>query len=180
MDNTLRFNIPVAIGVGKRTVRNTMIVSTAIEARYYFHKFMDYLTQLRVYFQYGYARIGWAQKLYDEGMTDIDPNNKNIFKEQSSLNVDFRAHFQFETEKGLSIEPYIRVLYGTALETVGNQNGYLRRYPGNNFNITTYGFSPGSLGIAQENKSNFQTVIFQARPLYLIRKVYLPLAEYIG
>lgn len=44
--------------------------------------------------------------------------------------------------------PYIRVLYGTALETVENQNGYLRRYPGNNFNITAYGFSPGSLGIA--------------------------------
>ena len=141
-----------------------MIVSTAIEARYYLHKFMDYLTQLRVYFQYGYARMGWAQKLYDEGMTNIDPNNENIFKEQSSLTVDFRAYFQFETEKGLSIEPYIRVLYGTALETVENQNGYLRRYPGNNFNITAYSFNPGSLGTAPGEQEEFSGGYISSTP----------------
>ncbi|WP_432632073.1 hypothetical protein [Brachyspira sp.] len=154
MDNTLRFNIPVAIGIGERTVRNTLIISTSVEARYYFHKFIDYLSQLRLYVHYGYARIGWAQKLFDEGLS-VDPNNKNIFKEQSSIGVDLRAYFNFPTRSGLSIEPYIRVLYSTALETVENQNGYLRRYAGNNFNINAYGFDAGSLGIAPGEQEEF-------------------------
>ena len=154
MDNTLRFNIPVAIGIGERTVRNTLIISTAVEARYYFHKFIDYLSQLRLYVHYGYARIGWAQKLFDEGL-NVDPNSKDIFKEQSSIGVDFRAYFNFPTPSGLSIEPYIRVLYSAALETVENQNGYLRRYAGNNFNVNAYGFDAGSLGIAPGEKEEF-------------------------
>ena len=155
MDNTLRFNIPVAIGIGERTVRNTFIISTSIEARYYFHKFIDYLSQIRLYVHYGYARIGWAQKLFDEGMKNIDPNEKNIFKEQSSIGVDFRAYFNFPTSSGLSIEPYIRVLYSKALDTVENQNGYLRRYSGNNFDINAYGFNVGSLGIAPGEQEEF-------------------------
>ena len=155
MDNTLRFNIPVAIGIGERTVRNTFIISTSVEARYYFHKFIDYLSQIRLYVHYGYARIGWAQKLFDEGMKNIDPNNKNIFKEQSSIGVDFRAYFNFPTASGLSIEPYIRVLYSKALDTVENQNGYLRRYSGNNFDINAYGFNVGSLGIAPGEQEEF-------------------------
>ncbi|WP_288679781.1 hypothetical protein [uncultured Brachyspira sp.] len=60
--------------------------------------------------------------------------------------------------------PYIRVLYGTALETVENQNGYLRRYPGNNFNITTYGFSPGSLGIAPGEQEQFSDGYISSTP----------------
>ena len=154
MDNTLRFNIPVAVGIGERTVKNTLIISTAVEARYYFHKFINYFSQLRLYVYYGYARIGWGQKLFDEGV-DVDPNNKNIFKEQSSVGADLRAYFNFPTPSGLSIEPYIRVLYSTALETVENQNGYLRRYAGNNFNVNAYGFDAGSLGIAPGEKEEF-------------------------
>ena len=155
MDNTLRFNIPIAVGIGERTVKNTFIISTAVEARYYFHKFIDYFSQLRLYVYYGYARMGWAQKLFDEGMTNIDPNNKNIFKEQSSIGVDLRAYFNFPTASGLSIEPYIRVLYSQALETVENQNGYLRRYSGNNFDVNAYGFNAGSLGIAPGEQEEF-------------------------
>ena len=154
MDNTLRFNIPIAVGIGERTVKNTLIISTAVEARYYFHKFIDYFSQLRLYVYYGYARMGWAQKLFDEGV-DVDPNNKNIFKEQSSIGVDLRAYFNFPTASGLSIEPYIRVLYSQALETVENQNGYLRRYSGNNFNVNAYGFDAGSLGIAPGEQEEF-------------------------
>ena len=45
-DNTLRFNIPLAIGVGNHLAKNTFIVSTSIEARYYLHKFIDYFTQI--------------------------------------------------------------------------------------------------------------------------------------
>ena len=154
MDNTLRFNIPIAVGIGERTVKNTLIISTAVEARYYFHKFIDYFSQLRLYVYYGYARMGWAQKLFDEGV-DVDPNNKNIFKEQSSIGVDLRAYFNFPTASGLSIEPYIRVLYSQALETVENQNGYLRRYSGNNFDVNAYGFNAGSLGIAPGEQEEF-------------------------
>ncbi len=154
MDNTLRLNVPVAIGIGERAVRNTVIVSTAIEARYYLHKFIDYLTQLRLYIYYGFARMGWAQKLFDEGVP-VAPNNKNTFKDQSSIGVDFRAYFQYETKTGLSIEPYIRVLYSAALETVENQNGYLRRYAGDNFDINAYGYDPGSLGITPGEREEF-------------------------
>ncbi|WP_432632104.1 hypothetical protein [Brachyspira sp.] len=140
MDNTLRFNVPVAIGVGNHLIKNTLVVSTAIEARYYLHKFIDYLSQLRLYFYYGYARISYARNLIDRGYTQLDENNKATYKDVSSINVDFRAYFNYKTQRGLSIEPYLRVLYGAALDTVENLNGTLNRYKGKNFNITAYGF----------------------------------------
>lgn len=163
MDNTLRFNIPVAIGIGQRAVRNTVIVSTAIEARYYLNKFVDYVSHLRLYLYYGFARIGWAQKLADEGVS-VDPNNKNVFKDQSSVGIDLRAYFKYETKSGLSIEPYIRVLYSTALETVENQDGYLRRYAGNNFDVNAYGYDPGSLGITPGEREEFSGGYISSTP----------------
>ena len=139
MDNTLRFNIPVAVGIGNHQAKNTFVVSTAVEARYYFHKFIDYLSQLRLYVYYGYARMSYA-KILSENEFDVDQNSKAIYKDQSSIGVDFRAYFNFPTERSLSIEPYIRVLYSQALETVENLNGTLNRYKGNNFDINAYGF----------------------------------------
>ena len=144
MDNTLRFNIPIAIGVGNNFIKNTFVVSTAVEARYYFHKFIDYLSQLRLYVYYGYARMSYAKILYEGGL-DVDENSKAIYKDQSSIGVDFRAYFNFPTERSLSIEPYIRVLYSQALETVENLNGTLNKYKGENFNITPYGFDYTSM-----------------------------------
>lgn len=144
MDNTLRLNIPVAIGVGNNFIKNTFIVSTAVEARYYFHKFIDYLSQLRLYVYYGYARMSYAKILSDGGF-DVDPSSKAIYKDQASVGVDFRAYFNFPTERSLSIEPYIRVLYSQALDTVENLNGTLNKYKGENFNITPYGFDYTSL-----------------------------------
>ena len=144
MDNTLRFNIPVAVGIGNSLVKNTFIISTAVEARYYFHKFIDYLSQLRLYVYYGYARMSYAKILYEGGL-DVDKNSKAIYKDQSSVGVDFRAYFNFPTERSLSIEPYIRVVYNTALETVENLGGTLNRYKGNNFNVNAYGFDYTSL-----------------------------------
>ena len=144
MDNTLRLNIPVAIGVGNNFIKNTFIVSTAVEARYYLHKFIDYLSQLRLYVYYGYARMSYA-KILSEGGFDVDPSSKAIYKDQASVGVDFRAYFNFPTERSLSIEPYIRVLYSQALETVENLNGTLNKYKGENFNITPYGFDYTSL-----------------------------------
>lgn len=146
-DNTLRFNIPLAIGVGKNLAKNTFIVSTSIEARYYLHKFIDYFTQLRVYFHYGYARISYARILHSltTVVGGVDPNSKAIYKDQTSIGIDLRAYFNFPTDKGVSIEPYLRVLYSAALETVENLGGVLNRRKGDNFNINAYGFDYTSL-----------------------------------
>ena len=146
MDNTLRLNIPVAIGVGNNFIKNTIVASTAIEARYYLHKFIDYFSQLRLYFYYGYARMSYAKIVSssDEGV-GVDPNSKAIYKDQTSIGLDLRAYFNFPTDKGVSIEPYIRVLYSQALDTVENLNGTLNKYKGENFNITPYGFDYTSL-----------------------------------
>ena len=147
-DNTLRFNIPLAIGVGNHLAKNTFIVSTSIEARYYLHKFIDYFTQLRVYFHYGYARMSYARifhSLTTNVVGGVDPNSKAIYKDQTSIGIDLRAYFNFPTDKGVSIEPYLRVLYSAALETVENLGGVLNRRKGDNFNINAYGFDYTSL-----------------------------------
>ena len=144
MDNTLRFNIPVAIGVGNNFIKNTFIVSTAVEARYYLHKFIDYFSQLRLYFYYGYARMSYA-KIVSSAAKGVDPNSKAIYKDQTSIGIDLRAYFNFPTDKGVSIEPYLRVLYSAALDTVENLGGVLNRNKGENFNITPYGFDYTSL-----------------------------------
>ncbi len=145
MDNTLRLNIPVAIGVGNNFIKNTFVVSTAVEARYYLHKFIDYFTQLRLYFYYGYARMSYAKIISSAQAEGVDPNSKAIYKDQTSIGLDLRAYFNFPTDKGVSIEPYIRVLYSQALDTVENLNGTLNKYKGENFNITPYGFDYTSL-----------------------------------
>ncbi len=145
MDNTLRLNIPVAIGVGNNFIKNTIVASTAIEARYYLHKFIDYFTQLRLYFYYGYARMSYAKIISSAQAEGVDPNSKAIYKDQTSIGIDLRAYFNFPTDKGVSIEPYIRVLYSQALDTVENLNGTLNKYKGENFNITPYGFDYTSL-----------------------------------
>ena len=145
MDNTLRLNIPVAIGVGNNFIKNTFVVSTAVEARYYLHKFIDYFSQLRLYFYYGYARMSYAKIISSAQAEGVDPNSKAIYKDQTSIGLDLRAYFNFPTDKGVSIEPYIRVLYSQALDTVENLNGTLNKYKGENFNITPYGFDYTSL-----------------------------------
>ena len=145
MDNTLRFNIPVAIGVGNNFIKNTIVASTAIEARYYLHKFIDYFSQLRLYFYYGYARMSYAKIISSAQAEGVDPNSKAIYKDQTSIGLDLRAYFNFPTDKGVSIEPYLRVLYSQALDTVENLNGTLNKYKGENFNITPYGFDYTSL-----------------------------------
>ena len=145
MDNTLRLNIPVAIGIGNNFIKNTIVASTAIEARYYLHKFIDYLSQLRLYVYYGYARMSYAKIISSAQAEGVDPNSKAIYKDQTSIGLDLRAYFNFPTDKGVSIEPYLRVLYSAALDTVENLGGVLNRNKGENFNITPYGFDYTSL-----------------------------------
>ena len=151
MDNTLRFNIPVAIGIGNHQAKNTLVVSTAVEARYYLHKFIDYFSQLRLYFYYGYARMSYA-KIVSSAAEGVDPNSKAIYKDQTSIGIDLRAYFNFPTDKGVSIEPYLRVLYSQALDTVENLGGVLNRRKGNNFNINAYSFDYTSLNFDTENR----------------------------
>ena len=152
MDNTLRFNIPVAIGIGNHQAKNTLVVSTAVEARYYLHKFIDYFSQLRLYVYYGYARMSYAKIISSAQAEGVDPNSKAIYKDQTSIGIDLRAYFNFPTDKGVSIEPYLRVLYSAALETVENLGGVLNRRKGNNFNINAYGFDYTSLNFDTENR----------------------------
>ena len=151
MDNILRLNIPVAIGIGNHQAKNTLVVSTAIEARYYLHKFIDYLSQLRLYVYYGYARMSYA-KIVSSAAEGVDPNSKAIYKDQTSIGIDLRAYFNFPTDKGVSIEPYLRVLYSAALDTVENLGGVLNRRKGNNFNINAYGFDYTSLNFDPQNR----------------------------
>ena len=151
MDNTLRFNIPVAIGIGNHQAKNTLVVSTAVEARYYLHKFIDYFSQLRLYVYYGYARMSYA-KIVSSAAEGVDPNSKAIYKDQTSIGIDLRAYFNFPTDKGVSIEPYLRVLYSAALETVENLGGVLNRRKGDNFNINAYGFDYTSLNFDPQNR----------------------------
>ena len=152
MDNTLRFNIPVAIGIGNHQAKNTLVVSTAVEARYYLHKFIDYFSQLRLYFYYGYARMSYAKIISSAQAEGVDPNSKAIYKDQTSIGIDLRAYFNFPTDKGVSIEPYLRVLYSQALDTVENLGGVLNRRKGNNFNINAYGFDYTSLNFDPQNR----------------------------
>ena len=152
MDNTLRFNIPVAIGVGNNFIKNTIVASTAIEARYYLHKFIDYFSQLRLYFYYGYARMSYAKIISSAQAEGVDPNSKAIYKDQTSIGIDLRAYFNFPTDKGVSIEPYLRVLYSQALDTVENLGGVLNRRKGDNFNINAYGFDYTSLNFDPQNR----------------------------
>ena len=152
MDNTLRFNIPVAIGIGNHQAKNTLVVSTAVEARYYLHKFIDYFSQLRLYFYYGYARMSYAKIISSAQAEGVDPNSKAIYKDQTSIGIDLRAYFNFPTDKGVSIEPYLRVLYSAALDTVENLGGVLNRRKGDNFNINAYGFDYTSLNFDPQNR----------------------------
>ena len=152
MDNTLRLNIPVAIGVGNNFIKNTIVASTAIEARYYLHKFIDYFSQLRLYVYYGYARMSYAKIISSAQAEGVDPNSKAIYKDQTSIGLDLRAYFNFPTDKGVSIEPYLRVLYSAALDTVENLGGVLNRRKGNNFNINAYGFDYTSLNFDTQNR----------------------------
>ncbi|WP_288520499.1 hypothetical protein [uncultured Brachyspira sp.] len=154
LDNTLRFNLPIAIGVGSGNAKNTYIVSTGIETRYYPKWIID---QIRLYIFYGYARISYAKYGFKEENLQIDENAKNVYKDMSSLGFDLRIYFRFlkESRKQLeggkslsfSIEPYFRFLYNCALRTLENQGGRHIRYGGNNYDINAYGFDPDGLSI---------------------------------
>ena len=99
LENSFRMAIPISIGVGQNELKNTLAVSTMIEARYYFK---TWLNHLRLYFLYGNSKDA------------SNPNNKNIYQQKSSIGFDARAYFFHDTGRGLTIWPYLRVAYDTA------------------------------------------------------------------
>lgn len=162
LGNTLRFNLPIAIGVGSGNAKNTYIVSTGIETRYYPKWIID---QIRLYIFYGYARISYAKYGFKEENLQIDENAKNVYKAMSSVGFDLRLYFKIDkesrkqSERGknlpFSIEPYFRFLYNCALRTLENQGGRHIRYGGNNYDINAYGFDPDSLSVNYKSDEKF-------------------------
>ena len=123
LENSFRMAIPISIGVGQNELKNTLAVSTLIEARYYFK---TWLNHLRLYFLYGNSKDAQF------------PNNKNIYEQKSSIGFDARAYFFHDTGRGLTIWPYLRVAYDTALKTVNSSDGGKTRTDGDNFSVTAY------------------------------------------
>lgn len=124
LDNTFRISIPISIGVGYNRLKNTWAVSTFTEARYYFK---TWLNHLRLYFFYGNSKYAG------------NPDNKNIFTNKSSVGFDARAYFFHDTGRGLTIWPYLRFAYDTALKTKMNHGDGNFKEDGDNFSITAYG-----------------------------------------
>ena len=123
LENSFRMAIPISIGVGQNELKNTLAVSTLIEARYYFK---TWLNHLRLYFLYGNSKDA------------SNPNNKNIYEQKSSIGFDARAYFFHDTGRGLTIWPYLRVAYDTALKTVNNDGSSKTTTDGDNFSVTAY------------------------------------------
>lgn len=124
LDNTFRISIPISIGVGYNRLKNTWAVSTLMEARYYFK---TWLNHLRLYFLYG------------NSMYAGNPDNKNIFTNKSSVGFDARAYFFHDTGRGLTIWPYFRFAYDTALKTKMNDGNGAFKNDGDNLSVSAYG-----------------------------------------
>lgn len=124
LENSFRISIPISIGVGQNRLKNTLAVSTITEARYYLK---TWLNHFRLYFLYGNSKYA------------DNPNNKNIYERKSSIGFDARAYFFHDTGRGLTIWPYLRFAYDTALKTVSRDENGSYRYDGDNLSVTAYG-----------------------------------------
>ncbi|MEI0518828.1 variable surface family protein [Brachyspira murdochii] len=135
LNDSFRISIPVSIGLGYKStsmpkvdLRGTRVISTGIEARYYFPKEMPVLSHIRFFINYGNAYIPNVQ------------DNKQ-YVEQSSFGIQARIHFKIETPEVL-IEPILRIQYDQALAT---KNTLATTTPQNvfndNFDITAKGFA---------------------------------------
>ena len=108
LDNDFRINIPVSIGVGQKSyyhpdresLKGTMVISTGIEARYYFNTILNHL---RFYFNYGNSTIK-------------EINNPSTNFTQQSVGFQLRAYFNYDLSD-YKITPIIRFSFDTALAT---------------------------------------------------------------
>ena len=132
LEDTFRINIPVSVGVGQRSYYNradslkgTMVISTGIEARYYFN--MEYFSHLRFYFNYGNSTI-----------KEISSPSTNFT--QQSVGFQARAYFNYDFSY-YKITPIIRFQFDMALAT--KFKNITRNYNiVDNYYITAKGFTP--------------------------------------
>ena len=132
LEDTFRINIPVSVGVGQRSYYNradslkgTMVISTGIEARYYFN--MEYFSHLRFYLNYGKSTI-----------KEISSPSTNFT--QQSVGFQARAYFNYDFSY-YKITPIIRFQFDTALAT--KFKNITRNYNiVDNYFITAKGFTP--------------------------------------
>ena len=132
LDNTFRINIPVSIGVGQKSyyhpdresLKGTMVISTGIEARYYFNTILNHL---RFYFNYGNSTIK-------------EINNPSTNFTQQSVGFQLRAYFNYDLSD-YKITPIIRFQFDTALPTRYKNIDKSYKIVDNYF-ITAKGFSP--------------------------------------
>ena len=131
LDNDFRINIPISIGVGQKSYYNktdslkgTMVLSTGIEARYYFNTILNHL---RFYFNYGNSTIK-------------EINNPSTNFTQQSVGFQLRAYFNYDLSD-YKITPIIRFQFDTALATRYKNIDKSYKIVDNYF-ITAKGFSP--------------------------------------
>lgn len=154
LNDNFRISVPLSIGVGYRSfhvptdITGTRVVSTGLEARYYFPKEMPILSHIRFYMNYGNAYIPNVQ-------------NEEEYLEQSSIGLQARVYFKIQREDVL-IEPIFRIQYDQALPTKNNlgKNYTSSSKIFDNYEITAKGFNvyypsvgPGATGGANGNPS---------------------------
>ena len=133
LDNDFRINIPISVGVGQKSYYNktdslkgTMVISTGIEARYYFNTILNHL---RFYFNYGNSTI-----------KEISSPSTNFT--QQSVGFQLRAYFNYDfSSYNMKLTPIIRFSFDTALATRYKNIDKSYQIVDNYF-ITAKGFSP--------------------------------------
>ena len=134
LDNDFRINIPVSIGVGQKSyyhpdresLKGTMVISTGIEARYYFNTILNHL---RFYFNYGNSTI-----------KEISSPSTNFT--QQSVGFQLRAYFNYDfSSYNMKLTPIIRFSFDTALATRYKNIDKSYQIVDNYF-ITAKGFAP--------------------------------------
>ncbi|WP_297285011.1 cell surface protein [uncultured Brachyspira sp.] len=121
LNDNIRINVPVSIGIGSKEKDGEMGISTPIELRYYMN--LPFMSNIRLYAKYGEYK-----------------NNANA--KRKSFGIATRIYFRVETEDVL-IEPIIRLQYDQALKTK-DENG--KTWAGENFDITAFNRAAFSTG----------------------------------
>ena len=126
LENSFRMAIPISIGVGQNELKNTLAVSTMIEARYYFNTILNHL---RFYFNYGNATI-----------KEVNFPSTNFT--QQSVGFQLRAYFNYDfSSYNMKLTPIIRLQFDMALATKYNNIEKTTAIV-DNYYITAKGFAP--------------------------------------
>ena len=117
LNDNLRINIPVTIGVGMGGVNEgDMAVSTDIRVEYYTGN--DIFSRIRVNLQYGmYSMKGGESRMGNVLPPIMNPRNLGFDKDTQahSIGIDVRGYFIAATDPIL-IEPQIRLIYKASLK----------------------------------------------------------------